>query len=36
MITLREKNPEAAAMWAYDLNGDRTPDNVSAGSTKEA
>ncbi len=36
MVTLRQKNPEAAAMWAYDLNGDRTPDNVSAGSTKEA
>lgn len=36
MITLREKNPEAAKMWAYDLNGNLTPDNVGYGSTKEA
>lgn len=27
-ITLREFNPEAADMWAYDLNGDKTPDTV--------
>lgn len=36
MVTLRDRNPEAAKMWAYDLNGDRTPDNVSGYSNEEA
>ena len=26
MKTLRDINPGAAEMWAYDLNGDMTPD----------
>lgn len=36
MKTLREMNPGAAEMWAYDLNGDMTPDNVSWSSEKTA
>lgn len=34
--SLREINPEAADMWAYDLNGDLTPDNVGGHSDTEA
>lgn len=35
--TLREINPEAAEMWAYDLNpSEMTPDNISGHSDKEA
>jgi hypothetical protein len=34
-VTLREGNPEAADMWAYDLNDSKTnPDNVGVASTK--
>lgn len=36
MKTLRDINPGAAEMWAYDLNGDMTPDNVSGSSEKTA
>lgn len=36
MKTLREMNSCAAEMWAYDLNGDMTPDNVSVFSKEEA
>ena len=36
MKTLREINIGAAEMWAYDLNGDMTPDNVSGYSEQEA
>ena len=36
MKTLREMNPGATEMWAYDLNGDMTPDNVSVFSEEEA
>jgi len=35
-ISLRELNPEAAEMWAYDLNGEMNPDNVAGKSEKEA
>ena len=35
--TFREVNPEAAEMWAYDLNiSDLTPDNVASGSMRKA
>ena len=35
--TLREGNPGAAEMWAYDLNNaEMTPDIVSVGSEKPA
>lgn len=33
--SLRQINPEAAKMWAYDLNGDLTPDNVGGCSETE-
>ena len=36
MKTLREINPEAAEMWAYDLNGELTPDTVSGQSETTA
>lgn len=35
-VTLRKLNPEAAEMWAYDMNGDLTPDVVSAYDTSYA
>ncbi len=35
-VTLRKLNPEAADMWAYDLNGELTPDNVGCRSDIEA
>lgn len=35
-ITLRELNPDASAMWAYDLNGEMTPDNIGGHSEQEA
>ena len=35
-VTLRELNPEAAEMWAYDLNGELSPDNVGGRSEIEA
>lgn len=35
MISLREYSEKVSSMWAYELNGDDTPDTISYGSGKE-